>query len=62
MKTSIVEHLTPDKNPETKNYEKEELFNISMSNVANNASWRFTDVLLSTPMTLHHILKMKHTH
>jgi hypothetical protein len=65
MKTSIVEFLTPDKNPDTnstnktKEYSSEEIFDISMSNVANNASWNLTDVLLSTPMTLNHILKKR---
>ena len=30
-----------------------------MANVINNASWSLTDVLISTPMTLSHVLKAR---
>ena len=30
-----------------------------MANVVNNASWDLSDVLISSPMTLSHVLKMK---
>lgn len=62
IKSPIVEFLTPDKNSDTKNvdnkeYTQEEIFDISMANVCNNASWALSDVLVATPMTLAHVLK-----
>ena len=62
MKTPIVEFLTPDKGNgksenEGKEYTAEELFDISMSNVINNASWGLSDVLIGSPLTMAHVLK-----
>lgn len=66
MKSPIVEFLTPEQKPENtkgeeqqKEYTEEEIFDISMANVINNASWSLTDVLISTPMTLSHVLKAR---
>jgi len=65
MKSPIVEFLTPEQKPEgskgeeQKEYTEEEIFDISMANVINNASWSLTDVLISTPMTLSHVLKAR---
>lgn len=35
---------------------------MSMSNVINNASWKQSDVLISAPVTMTHILKTKKTY
>jgi superfamily II DNA/RNA helicase len=65
MKSPIVEFLTPEQKPEgakgeeQKEYTEEEIFDISMANVINNASWSLTDVLITTPMTLSHVLKAR---
>lgn len=62
MNSPIVEYITPDKSPsEKKEQEKDDkkLFNISLANVANNASWDLCDVLMSTPVTLAHILQKR---
>lgn len=60
MKSPIVEWITPgaDKKDE-KIYSDDELFNISLSNVINNSSWKLTDVILSTPLVMSHILDSK---
>ena len=63
LKTPIVEFITPeapkdDKKPE-KEYTESELFEISMSNVINNSSWKTSDVLITSPLTLNHTLKRR---
>lgn len=60
MKTPIVEWITPgvDKKDE-KIYSEDDLFNMSLSNVINNSSWKLTDVILSTPLVMSHILDCK---
>ena len=60
MKSPIVEWITPsaDKKDE-KHYSDDELFNLSLSNVINNSSWKLTDVILSTPLVMSHILNSK---
>lgn len=61
MKTAVVEFLTPDtaSKDAKKEYSQEEIFDMSMSNVTNNASWSFSDVLISAPVTMTHILKTR---
>jgi hypothetical protein len=64
MKTPVVEHITPEgdqkKKSESEKKEREsELFEISLANVINNASWSISDVLMSTPVTLAHVLQRK---
>jgi len=63
MKSPIVELITPEKKPEADNqpkeYTDEELFDYSMANVTNNASWDLCDVVISTPLILANILKRK---
>lgn len=59
MKSPIVEFITPDKNKGEKEYNDDELFNISLANVINNASWSLSDVLFSTPVVMSHILESK---
>ena len=59
MNSPIVEYITPDKAAADKKEQEKadkKLFNISLANVANNASWDLSDVLMSTPVTLAHIL------
>jgi hypothetical protein len=59
MKSPIVEFITPEKNDKKKavsEYTDEDLFDISIANVINNASWSLSDVLLTTPITLTHVL------
>lgn len=62
MKTPIVEFITPDSSSaksenEGKDYTPEDLFDISMSNVINNANWNLSDILVASPMTMAHVLK-----
>lgn len=57
MKSPIVEFITPDTKKGDKEYSDDELFNISLANVINNASWKLSDVLFSTPVVLSHILE-----
>ena len=62
MKSPIVEFITPDsknKDDKQKEYSDDDLFNISLANVINNASWKLTDVILSTPLVMSHILESK---
>jgi len=56
MKTPIVEFITPDKTKGEKELNEEEQFAISLKNVVNNASWKLTDILLTTPVVMSHIL------
>ena len=61
MKSPIVEFITPEKNDKSgkkkvSEYTDEDLFDISIANVINNASWKLSDVLLATPITLTHVL------
>jgi hypothetical protein len=61
MKSPIVEFITPEKNDKAgkkkvSEYTDEDLFDISIANVINNASWKLSDVLLATPITLTHVL------
>jgi hypothetical protein len=57
MKTPIVEFITPDSKKGDREYSDDELFNISLANVINNASWKLSDVIFSTPVVLSHILE-----
>lgn len=60
IKSPIVEFITPEKKEgekTDKEYTQEEIFEISMANVVNNATWGLSDVLIATPMTLAHVLK-----
>jgi hypothetical protein len=65
MKSPIVEFITPDKdtqggkNKAKQEYSDEDLFDISIANVINNSSWKLSDVLLATPVTLAHVLQKR---
>ena len=59
MKSPIVEFITPDLKKGEREYSEDELFNISLANVINNASWKISDVLFSTPVVMNHILEEK---
>ena len=59
MKSPIVEFITPDLKKGDREYSDDELFNISLTNVINNASWQLSDVLFSTPVVMSHILESK---
>lgn len=59
MKSPIVEFITPDVKKGEREYSDDELFNISLANVINNASWNITDVLFSTPVVMSHIIDSK---
>ena len=59
MKSPIVEFITPDSRKGEKEYSDDELFNISLANVINNASWKLSDVIFSTPVVMSHILDSK---
>jgi hypothetical protein len=59
MKSPIVEFITPDAKKGDKEYSDDELFNISLNNVINNASWSLSDVIISTPVVMSHILETK---
>ena len=60
MKTPIVEFLTPDPKKGDKEITEDEMFDISLTNVMNNASWNLTDVIFSTPVIMNYILDRKH--
>ena len=60
MKSAIVEYLTPNKSEDSaRELSPEEIFDMSMANVINNASWRLSDVIVANPITLGHILKSR---
>ena len=59
MKSPIVEFITPDARKGEKEYSDDELFNISLANVINNASWNLSDIIFSTPVVMSHILESK---
>ena len=64
MKSPIVEFITPEKTDKAgkkkvSEYTDEDLFDISIANVINNASWKLSDVLLATPITLTHVLQKR---
>ena len=59
MKSPIVEFITPDLKKGEREYSDDELFNISLYNVINNASWKISDILFSTPVVMSHILDTK---
>ena len=59
MKSPIVEFLTPDTKKGEKEMTEDEMFNISLANVINNASWKLSDILYSTPVVMSHILDSK---
>ena len=64
MNSPIVEHITPEKKSGNQNEEdeadqREKLFNFSLTNVRNNASWDLSDVIMSPPNTLSHVLKKR---
>ena len=62
MKTPIVEFLTPDPKKGEKEITEDEMFDMSLTNVMNNASWGLTDVIFSTPVIMNYILDRKHKH
>jgi len=35
------------------------LFEISLANVINNASWAMSDVIMATPVTLAHVMQRR---
>ena len=55
MKSPIVELIT-QKDETKKKVSENEMFDISMTNVINNASWRHTDVLVTSPFILKYLL------
>lgn len=59
MKSPIVEFITPDRRKGDREYSDDELFNISLANVINNASWQLSDIIFSTPAIMSHILESK---
>ena len=61
MNTPVVEYITPDKMAAQKedydeDAQEKKMFNISLTNGENNASWDLSDVMISTPVTLSHII------
>jgi hypothetical protein len=59
MKSPIVEFLTTVAKKDEKEYSENEIFNMSLANVINNASWSQSDILFSTPVWLRHIIEKK---
>lgn len=63
MKTPIVEHITPEDDKKTTEQQRQDkeadLFEISLTNVINNASWSMSDVIMATPVTLAHVLQRR---
>lgn len=65
MNSPVVEFITPDKSTGAKNDQEDEkslsekMFNISLTNIQNNASWDLSDVIMSTPTTLSHTINKR---
>lgn len=59
MKTPIVEHLTPEDGKKQPEEKEADLFEISLTNVINNASWSLSDIIMATPVTLAHVLQRR---
>ena len=63
MNSPVVEFITPEKNQqreqEDERAQSEKMFNISLTNIQNNASWHLSDVILSTPTTLSHTISKR---
>jgi superfamily II DNA/RNA helicase len=38
---------------------QDQLFEISLNNVINNANWKLTDILIASPVVMNHILDHK---
>ena len=60
MNSSIVEFITPEKTQSNKEEDekaaRDKMFNISLTNIQNNASWDLSDIIVSTPTTLSHTI------
>ena len=50
---------TPEKDKPDKEMSENDMFEIQVKNVMNNAAWKITDVLLITPVVMSHILEKK---
>lgn len=64
MNSPVVEFITPDKSTAAREQEdekslSEKMFNISLTNLENNASWDLCDVIMSTPTTLSHTINKR---
>lgn len=59
MKTPIVEHITPEDDKQPSQEKEADLFEISLANVINNASWAMSDVIMATPVTLAHVMQRR---
>jgi len=61
MKTPVVEFLTPDKTKKSdqQDYTSDDLFEMSMANVINNAGSANSDMWLGTPVTMKHVLSKR---
>ena len=63
MNSPVVEFITPEKTTQRQQEDerdhKEKMFNISLTNIQNNASWDLSDIILSTPTTLSHTINKR---
>ena len=64
MNSPVVEFITPEKTAQPREQEdphaqSEKMFNISLTNIQNNASWDLSDIILSTPTTLSHTISKR---
>ena len=65
MNSPVVEFITPEKSqhpreqPEDPHAQSEKMFNISLTNIQNNAAWELSDIILSTPTTLSHTISKR---
>jgi hypothetical protein len=56
----VVELLSPEEEDiNTEKYSKQNLKNLSVSNVLNNSSWQHTDVIVSEHNALLNVIKIK---
>ena len=54
MNSPIVEFISAAKEKEDEEKAENKMFNISLSNIQNNAAWDLSDIICSTPTTLWH--------
>jgi hypothetical protein len=59
MKSPIVEFLTTDAKKGEKEYSEDDLIEMSLANVINNASWSQSDIMFSAPVVMCHIIDKK---
>lgn len=64
MNSPVVEFITPEKTTQQRDEQfdrdqSEKMFNISLTNIQNNASWDLSDIILSTPTTLSHTISKR---